>query len=115
MASGDAFANGLHERLPTSKLDLIDAGHLTWEDAADQYAEIVTPASPVLRTCEGVGLCLIETCLSCCPGVAWGLPASPGASTTSRATTAAAPPLRPSQRREGAGGAASGGGLLSAP
>jgi pimeloyl-ACP methyl ester carboxylesterase len=32
----------LHERLATSKLDLIDAGHLTWEDAANQYAEIVT-------------------------------------------------------------------------
>jgi hypothetical protein len=42
MASGDAIANGLHERLPKSKLDLIDAGHLTWEDAADQYAEIIT-------------------------------------------------------------------------
>jgi pimeloyl-ACP methyl ester carboxylesterase len=32
----------LHERLPHSKLDLIDSGHFTWEDAADQYAEIVT-------------------------------------------------------------------------
>ena len=31
----------LHERLPNSKLDLIDAGHFTWEDAADEYAEIV--------------------------------------------------------------------------
>jgi pimeloyl-ACP methyl ester carboxylesterase len=31
----------LHERLPNSKLDLIDAGHFTWEDAADQYAGIV--------------------------------------------------------------------------
>jgi hypothetical protein len=27
---------------PHSKLDLVDAGHVTWEDAADQYAEIVT-------------------------------------------------------------------------
>jgi pimeloyl-ACP methyl ester carboxylesterase len=31
----------LHERLPKSKLDLIDAGHFTWEDAADEYARIV--------------------------------------------------------------------------
>jgi pimeloyl-ACP methyl ester carboxylesterase len=32
----------LHERLPKSKLDLIDAGHFTWEDAAEEYAELVT-------------------------------------------------------------------------
>jgi pimeloyl-ACP methyl ester carboxylesterase len=32
----------LHQRLPHSKLDLIDAGHFTWEDAADKYAELVT-------------------------------------------------------------------------
>ena len=32
----------LNERLPHSKLDLVDVGHFTWEDAADQYAEIVT-------------------------------------------------------------------------
>jgi pimeloyl-ACP methyl ester carboxylesterase len=32
----------LHERLPNSKLDLIDAGHFTWEDAPDEYARIVT-------------------------------------------------------------------------
>jgi pimeloyl-ACP methyl ester carboxylesterase len=32
----------LYERLPTSKLDLIDAGHFTWEDAPDEYADIVT-------------------------------------------------------------------------
>src|SRR4029453_1901063 len=31
-----------HERLPHSKLDLVDVGHFTWEDAADQYAEIVS-------------------------------------------------------------------------
>jgi hypothetical protein len=30
------------ERLPTSKLDLIDAGHFAWEDAPEEYAEIVT-------------------------------------------------------------------------
>jgi pimeloyl-ACP methyl ester carboxylesterase len=32
----------LHERLPKSELDLIDAGHFTWEDAPDEYAQIVT-------------------------------------------------------------------------
>jgi pimeloyl-ACP methyl ester carboxylesterase len=32
----------LHERLPNSKLDVIDAGHFTWEDGADEYAAIVT-------------------------------------------------------------------------
>jgi pimeloyl-ACP methyl ester carboxylesterase len=34
-------AEFLRERLPTSKLDLVDAGHFTWEDAADQYAALV--------------------------------------------------------------------------
>jgi len=32
----------LDQRLPKSKLDLIDAGHFTWEDAPDRYADIVT-------------------------------------------------------------------------
>jgi pimeloyl-ACP methyl ester carboxylesterase len=32
----------LHERLPKSKLDLIDAGHFTWEDAPEEYAQIVS-------------------------------------------------------------------------
>jgi pimeloyl-ACP methyl ester carboxylesterase len=32
----------LHERLPKSKLDVIDAGHFTWEDGADEYAALVT-------------------------------------------------------------------------
>jgi pimeloyl-ACP methyl ester carboxylesterase len=32
----------LHERLPRSKLDIIDAGHYLWEDAADEYAALVT-------------------------------------------------------------------------
>ena len=35
-------AQFLHERLPHSKLDLIDAGHFAWEDGADEYAELVT-------------------------------------------------------------------------
>jgi pimeloyl-ACP methyl ester carboxylesterase len=37
-----ANAEFLHERLPHSKLDIIDAGHFTWEDAADEYAALVT-------------------------------------------------------------------------
>jgi pimeloyl-ACP methyl ester carboxylesterase len=35
-------AEYLHERLPKSKLDIIDAGHFVWEDAADTYAALVT-------------------------------------------------------------------------
>jgi pimeloyl-ACP methyl ester carboxylesterase len=35
-------AEFLHERLPKSKLDFIDAGHFIWEDAADEYAALVT-------------------------------------------------------------------------
>jgi pimeloyl-ACP methyl ester carboxylesterase len=37
-----ANAEFLHQRLPHSKLDVLDAGHFTWEDAADQYAALVT-------------------------------------------------------------------------
>jgi pimeloyl-ACP methyl ester carboxylesterase len=35
-------AEFLHARLPKSKLDIIDAGHFTWEDNADAYASLVT-------------------------------------------------------------------------
>ena len=35
-------AEFLHDRLPHSKLDILDAGHFTWEDAADEYAALVT-------------------------------------------------------------------------
>ena len=35
-------AEFLRERLPHSKLDLIDAGHYAWEDGADEYAALVT-------------------------------------------------------------------------
>jgi pimeloyl-ACP methyl ester carboxylesterase len=35
-------ARFLRERLPHSKLHIIDAGHFTWEDAADEYATLVT-------------------------------------------------------------------------
>jgi pimeloyl-ACP methyl ester carboxylesterase len=37
-----ANAAFLHERLPNSTLDIIDAGHFTWEDAATDYAALVT-------------------------------------------------------------------------
>jgi pimeloyl-ACP methyl ester carboxylesterase len=37
-----ANAEYLHHRLPRSKLDIIDAGHFTWEDAAGEYAALVT-------------------------------------------------------------------------
>jgi pimeloyl-ACP methyl ester carboxylesterase len=32
----------LHKRLPHSKLDIIDAGHFTWEDNPDEYAALIT-------------------------------------------------------------------------
>jgi pimeloyl-ACP methyl ester carboxylesterase len=35
-------AEYLHGRLPNSKLDILDVGHFTWEDAADEYAALVT-------------------------------------------------------------------------
>jgi pimeloyl-ACP methyl ester carboxylesterase len=37
-----ANAEFLQERLPYSRLDVIDAGHFTWEDAAEEYANLVT-------------------------------------------------------------------------
>jgi pimeloyl-ACP methyl ester carboxylesterase len=52
-------AEFLHQRLPHSKLDIIDAGHFTWEDAADQYAALVTTwwyggyATPERPPCTG--------------------------------------------------------------
>ena len=35
-------AEFLHERLPRSKLDILEVGHFTWEDGADEYAALVT-------------------------------------------------------------------------
>jgi pimeloyl-ACP methyl ester carboxylesterase len=35
-------AEYLHARLPASKLDIIDVGHFTWEDGAEEYAALVT-------------------------------------------------------------------------
>jgi pimeloyl-ACP methyl ester carboxylesterase len=37
-----ANAEFLHERLPTSKLDILDAGHYVWEEAAEAYAALAT-------------------------------------------------------------------------
>ncbi|MGI5521460.1 alpha/beta fold hydrolase [Micromonospora sp. CA-259024] len=37
-----ANAEFLHERLPDSRLDIVEAGHFTWESAPDDYAAIVT-------------------------------------------------------------------------
>lgn len=37
-----ANAGFLHDRLPHSTLDIVDAGHFTWEDAAGQYTALVT-------------------------------------------------------------------------
>lgn len=34
-------AEFLHERLPSSRLAVIDAGHFVWEEAPDEYASIV--------------------------------------------------------------------------
>jgi pimeloyl-ACP methyl ester carboxylesterase len=37
-----ANAEYLHERLPHSRLDVLDAGHFVWEEAADEYADAIT-------------------------------------------------------------------------
>jgi pimeloyl-ACP methyl ester carboxylesterase len=34
-------AEFLHERLPDSRLEIIDAGHFVWEEAPAEYASIV--------------------------------------------------------------------------
>jgi len=36
-----ANAEFLHERLPDSRLDVIDVGHYVWEEAPDEYASLV--------------------------------------------------------------------------
>jgi pimeloyl-ACP methyl ester carboxylesterase len=38
-------AEFLHERLPNSRLEIIDAGHFVWEEAPDEYASIVLDAT----------------------------------------------------------------------
>jgi hypothetical protein len=32
-----------HERLPKSRFDILDVGHFTWEDGADEYAPNSSP------------------------------------------------------------------------
>ncbi|HEY5396744.1 MAG TPA: alpha/beta hydrolase [Trebonia sp.] len=32
----------LHQRLPHSKLDIVDAGHFTWEDSPDEFVALIT-------------------------------------------------------------------------
>jgi pimeloyl-ACP methyl ester carboxylesterase len=36
-----ANAEFLHERLPNSRLRIIDAGHFVWEEAPKEYASII--------------------------------------------------------------------------
>jgi len=37
-----ANADFMAERLPGSRLDVLEAGHFTWEDVADEYAALVS-------------------------------------------------------------------------
>ena len=39
-----ANAEFLHERLPDSRLALIDAGHFVWEEAPGRYASVILDA-----------------------------------------------------------------------
>jgi pimeloyl-ACP methyl ester carboxylesterase len=34
-------AEFLHDRLPTSRLVIVDAGHFVWEEAPAEYASII--------------------------------------------------------------------------
>jgi pimeloyl-ACP methyl ester carboxylesterase len=34
-------ADFLYQRLPHSRLDVVDAGHFAWEDAANEYAALI--------------------------------------------------------------------------
>jgi pimeloyl-ACP methyl ester carboxylesterase len=36
-----ANAEFLHERLPNSRLEIIDAGHFVWEEAPAEYASVI--------------------------------------------------------------------------
>jgi hypothetical protein len=42
-------AEFLEQPLPERKLDIIDAGHSTWEDAADEYGSLVTSPSKTAK------------------------------------------------------------------
>jgi pimeloyl-ACP methyl ester carboxylesterase len=43
-------AEFLHERLAHSKLDILETGHFTWEDGADEYLELTTSWIETHRT-----------------------------------------------------------------
>ena len=46
-------AEFLHDRLPESKLDILDTGHFTWEDGAERYLELTrawVESHPARRT-----------------------------------------------------------------
>jgi pimeloyl-ACP methyl ester carboxylesterase len=42
----------LHERLPHSELHVLDAGHFIWEDAADDYAALVSGWPNTVQRCR---------------------------------------------------------------
>lgn len=57
-------AEFLHQRLPYRKLGVIDADHFTWEDAAAEYAALVTswrcvPVRPGMGAAADVAIPLL--------------------------------------------------------
>jgi hypothetical protein len=51
--AGDQNAEYLHERLSHSELHLLEPGHFIWEDAADEYAALVSAwSADSFKTCR---------------------------------------------------------------
>jgi pimeloyl-ACP methyl ester carboxylesterase len=48
-------AEFLHERLPDSKLDILETGHYTWEDGADEYLDLTRSWIDAHRTAKSGG------------------------------------------------------------
>jgi pimeloyl-ACP methyl ester carboxylesterase len=48
-------AEFLHARLPNSKLDILETGHFTWEDGADDYLELTRSWIEAHRTARHGG------------------------------------------------------------
>ena len=48
-------AEFLHERLPHSKLDILETGHYTWEDGADNYLKLTRSWIEAHRTARSRG------------------------------------------------------------
>jgi pimeloyl-ACP methyl ester carboxylesterase len=48
-------AEFLHARLPDSKLDILETGHFTWEDGADDYLELTRSWIEAHRTARHGG------------------------------------------------------------